>query len=108
MEHPSRYASIMPSERFTGCLPSSRSRQTFSTLMAFVSYSQTGSMDKIVRESIHVVINTHNRLPLIRETIPRILAATASDDRLNVTHSVSYDDSDGSTRHYLLSLLSPL
>jgi hypothetical protein len=63
-------------------------------------------MEKNVRECIHVVINTHNRLPLIRETIPRILAATASDDRLNVTHSVYDDESDGSTRDYLLSLLN--
>ena len=62
-------------------------------------------MQQPSRERLHVVINTHNRLPLIRHTIPRILAATASDDQLNVTHSVYDDDSDPVTRYYLLSLL---
>lgn len=56
-------------------------------------------------ERVHVVINTHNRLPLIQHTIPRILAATASDDRLNVIHSIYDDDSESDTRDYLLSLL---
>jgi hypothetical protein len=57
------------------------------------------------RERIHVVVNTHNRLSLIRHTIPRILAATASDTLLNVTHSIYDDDSEPATRDYLLSLL---
>jgi hypothetical protein len=58
------------------------------------------------RERIHVVINTHNRLSLIRQTIPRILSATASDDCLTVTHSVYDDESDKGTRDYLLSLMA--
>ena len=58
------------------------------------------------RERIHVVINTHNRLLLIRQTIPRILSATVSDDSLTITHSVYDDESDKGTRDYLLSLLA--
>lgn len=62
-------------------------------------------MGQNMLQRIHVVINTHNRLSLIRRTIPRILAATASDDRLNVVHSVYDDGSETATRDYLLSLL---
>src|SRR5438093_7792015 len=57
------------------------------------------------RERVHVVISTHNRQPLIRQSIPRILAATASDDHLNVTRSIYDDNSESSTRDFLLSLL---
>lgn len=62
-------------------------------------------MHQSSRERVHVVVNTHNRLPLIRHTIPRILAATASDELLDVTHSIYDDDSETATRDYLLSLL---
>jgi hypothetical protein len=58
-----------------------------------------------MREHVHVVINTHNRLPLIRQTIPRIVTATKSDDRLRVTRSIYDDESDEATREYLASLL---
>lgn len=58
-----------------------------------------------MREHVHVVINTHNRLPLIRQSIPRIFAATKSDDKLRVTRSIYDDESDEATREYLISLL---
>ena len=58
-----------------------------------------------MQEHVHIVINTHDRLPLIRCTIPRIIAATKSTAALHVTHSVYDDQSDDPTRDYLLSLL---
>ncbi len=62
-------------------------------------------MHQTSRDRVHVVINTHNRLSLIRHSIPRILAATASGSLLSVTHTIYDDNSESATRDYLLSLL---
>lgn len=53
---------------------------------------------------VHVVINTHNRLPLIRETIPRIISAIKSDGITKITHTIYDDTSDAKTIRYLLKL----
>jgi hypothetical protein len=53
---------------------------------------------------VHVVINTHNRLHLIKETLPRIIKSIKSDKHIKVTHTVYDDSSDDETTTYLLGL----
>ena len=36
------------------------------------------------RTRLHVVVNTRDRLSLLRETLPRLLRATQADDELAV------------------------